>query len=708
MSTKKISKVSKDTDKIWSLMTEMDESDIDEVLKTIPDDQLHHFRTKFNAMQNPKTTPYTGGSDEIELLAFNIINVQEIYARRFAMTSLVGFIYQMMSEWEPPTVEGVESDKLISQNDPQFANIFNEKNDILLRNRPVEIYNSIIKDTLTEISKLSENSEEHITELLALYKTLYENQYKLNRFQHFCENKKLKDLNKEFDTVNKEKLKYELLIKMEQKRLSVLETKLKLRKKFEGSEAQEILLKNNDVKIDRSIENDTIDSYLENPTSARLTKIDKLQKIEVFEIQINNKNTMIKNNIALLDDAVTQLDILKSKIDNIKNIISDFNKKINKVKSDYKKIFANTEELELIQIDEYDITDEEYEKLVSEVKNELKIEITREEFYEKHRSTVKCFLDEYFRYSPNNHVQCAYKPNYDDKLRIPLTEAYKKFVNKDMSKDEYLQAVHTHEKEIEDLQLECEKKYERSVIPPDDTFCRWKRYTDNNFEYIKQATDDIYAEKSDFEFSIVPLKYFKGTNIDDLNKEADEWQRKYAKEFETDIYRAQFSIHNLLGQWVKNVEKTNFYTKETQIVKSIIEQSQEDARMGNKLMKERIKKGKAKNIEKYGEHDKMMKSYKSEGMEDMNVKHVDEIKIDQDTLREINNIDESKNDEIEVEYVNIKPNLKHKHRGYTKTGKFHIPAEKIDPDSTKMMNTIDSYKKIEEENLLKLMKKSEK
>ena len=147
----------------------------------------------------------------------------------------------------------------------------------------------------------------------------------------------------------------------------------------------------------------------------------------------------------------------------------------------------------------------------------------------------------------------------------------------------------------------------------------------------------------------------------------------------------------------------NYDGTKAQIIKSIIDQSQEDSRMGNKLMKERIKKGKQRNENKYGKHDDKMKTYKPNGMDDMNVKHVDDIKIDNNTLNNINNIDESKNDEIEVEYVNIKPNLKHRHRGYAKTGKFHIPAEKTVPETTRFMKPADMHKKIEANNLKKML-----
>ena len=697
-----MSQIDIDTDKIWSLMSEMDEEDVDEVLKNMSEEQLLHFRTKFNCMQKPKTTPYMKGKNKI--LAFSIVNVREIYARRFAMTSMIGYSYQMKDEWEPQEpIDGIIGDDLVSQNDPEFANIFNVKNDELLKKRPIEIYNKIISETKEKIDKFGNtDNDEELSTVLNLYEKLYKNEYRLNRFQHFCNNKILKELVKKLEVLENEKIKYEISIKMERKRLAVVESKLALRKKFEGSEMQKNFIKHNNQKIDRNSEAEFIDNYLENPKTIKLSKNDKLQSVEIFEAQLFNKNSIINNSHITLTEVEEKLIKLKQELNSIKKIMSTFLQNIADTKNKYKQIFGEINSLESVSIDEYDITDEEYAQLLQECKDELHIKITKEEFYEKNRSIIKMFLDDHFKYNPNNHVQCAYKPNYDDELRIPLTQAYKKYVNKDSTREEYTKAYSVFDNEIEKLQRQCEKKYERSVIPPADTFCRWNRYTDNNFEYIKQATDDIYCEKSDLDLSILPLADFEKETDEKTQEVAEEWQRKHAPEFETAVFRATYGIHNLLGPWTENREKTNFYTKKTQIIKSIIDQSQEDARIGNKLMKERVKKGKAKNEKKYGKNDKFIDTYKSEGMEDMNVKHIDDLDITQESLKDINNIDESTNDEIEVEYFNIKPDLKNKHRGYVKTGKFHIPAEQKLPE-TVAMKPSDMHKHIQKKNLEKFM-----
>lgn len=702
-----------DLKKILDILMQLPENEIDDVLKTMPETMQHMLRTKFNIMKNPKTTPIMG--DEKEILEFSIINIKEKYAQRFAMTSLIGFIYKMMEEWEPKKpINGVMDEDLISQNDPEFANIFNKKYEYLLQHRPIEIYNNIIKKSTNEINKLKNSNLNTLSDddkqikLLDLYSDLYQNDYKLNKFEYFLNNKLYKLENKKLQELENEKLKHETCINMDKKRLQILEIKLKLRKKFEGSEAQKLFNKNNKQQINRDSEQQNIDEYLENPDNTRLSKIDKLQEVAVFEVQIFNKNTIIKNNIHIVKDVVEQIQKQQTIIKKIeeKNVV--FKKNINQIKTDYKIIFNEINSLESLTIDEYEPTDTEYTDLIDECKKELKITQTKEEFYTVNRNIIKMFLDEFLKYDPNYHIQCAYKPNYDDKLRIPLTEAYKKFISKDITKEEYYEAMKKYEKNIEKLQKQCEIKYERSIIPPDDTFCRLKRYTDNNFEYLKQATDDIYCEKSDFELSIVPLKYFKGKDEDDLNKQADEWERKYSKEFEGEVFRASFGIHNLLGPWTENREKTNFYTKETQILKSIIAQSEEDAKMGNKLMKDRINKGKKKNEKKYGKLDDKFKNYKNENMDEMNVKHVDDLDITFDKLKDINNIDESTVDEIEVEYINIKPDLKNKHRGYVSTGKFHIPAEKTLPENASAMSPADLHNYKEEEKMQKSIKNAMK
>ena len=239
-----------------------------------------------------------------------------------------------------------------------------------------------------------------------------------------------------------------------------------------------------------------------------------------------------------------------------------------------------------------------------------------------------------------------------------------------------------------------EQEYERSLIPPDDTFFRWERYVNEHYEELRQATDDIYCEKSDLEFTLVPLEIFEGDDTDQVREQSKAWCRKYSSEFEADVYTAEFGKHNMLGPWSENRERRDFYNKNSEIIKRIIEQSEEDQKLGQKLMKKRAKKAKQKNIQEMGEDDPSLKNYMqtaNTSLQEGGAQHVDKLNTDSritpNKLKSMRTTEDSNKDELEVGYFNIRPQSRKGRRrraGKTDTGKIHIQAEK-DVPATKPM-----------------------
>jgi len=367
-----------------------------------------------------------------------------------------------------------------------------------------------------------------------------------------------------------------------------------------------------------------------------------------------------------------------------------------------------------MELETYELTDSEYDSIVQATKLATGIEKTREEYIEERRQIVQDFLDEYLVYNPDNHVQCSYKPNYDDPLRKPLKTAWVKF-HEDGDEAAYNQAIEDHSNKVNKVRVIKEAEYERSLVPPDDTFFRWQRYIDNNYEEIRQATDDIYAEKSDVEFSLVPLSTFEG-DLEDIQAQAAEWQRKYADEFEGDVYQATFGVHNMLGSWSQNRERRDFYTKNSEILKRIIQQNEDDQKMGKRLMKERSEKKRKENESETGPADEGLKGYRKNkhagpgGLESGGAKHMDDIdktksavpgrttaadKMVKD-LEKIQDHQDSMRDEVEVGWHNIRPDRRRGRvrAGKTVSSKFHIPTDKEAPAKGFVMKPGDVHKHI--------------
>jgi hypothetical protein len=285
---------------------------------------------------------------------------------------------------------------------------------------------------------------------------------------------------------------------------------------------------------------------------------------------------------------------------------------------------------------------------------------------------IQGFLDQYFVYNPDTHVQCAYKPNYEDPLRTPL--------------------------QMDEHRRITEEKHERALIPPDDTFFRWNRYVENNYEELRQATDDIYAEKSDFEFDIVPLEVFEGPNAE---ADAAAFDRKYADEVEADILRATFGSHNLMGSWAQNREKRDFYNEHTEIIKRIINENVESQKFGRKLNKQRAEQKKAENEKLSGPHASGFADYKKSNptpLRDHGATEASEIPTQDIIPKDTGKL---KKGEMEVGVTQIRP-VKRRggRRGYRGDGeqwKFHIPEEKMEPGQVKVGRPSAMHKKIMQE-----------
>src|SRR5690606_12779857 len=96
----------------------------------------------------------------------------------------------------------------------------------------------------------------------------------------------------------------------------------------------------------------------------------------------------------------------------------------------------------VLPIERYQLTAEEEEALIEETKAELGIEQTAEDYIARVQEQIERFLDEYFRFNPDIHVRCAYKPNYKDPVR---------------------NVIHPDSNDPAIPE-------ERRIIPPDDTF----------------------------------------------------------------------------------------------------------------------------------------------------------------------------------------------------------------------------------------------
>ncbi len=665
-------KFDSDLEKLWKVLVTATPEQQEEMIKRLDAKTIHLLRTR----SNPFKKPVFKGENR-SILAFNLINLREKYYSRFCMTGLIGFLYRMLDEWQPEgVVDGTSVDSLVSQQDANFSNTLLER----LRKFEYETPLNRLKEKIS-------NPETGLADKLAAQLELYQRQIVGLLPQIEAAKSKLDECELALDRAQKSH-------RMNEKRLTVLQNKLALRVKFEGSPEQAKLLASiaHRPAAYAPRYEDIPDELLEDVKNTKLSDFDREQPIDVFHQQILNREKYIEMDLAAISEHTLKTDAARAEHDNLKSQLQELKNLTLATKQDCRQAGLKKP---VYSTDKYEATESEYTELLESVKHDLGIAETREEFVDRKRELIQLFLDQYFLYNPDTHVQCAYSPNYNPKLRDEVTKIYQEYQACRINQAEYDRRMSEYNAKITALQ----EKYEYRVIPPSDSFARLDRYVENHYEELRQATDDIYCEKSDLEFSIVPLKVFSGNNEDQIQAEAHDWKQKYSEEFESDVYQAEFGVHNLLGSWIENREKRDFYTKNSEIIKGIIKANEDDKRLGKKLMKQRTENMNKKS----GPTDPGIKTYMksaSAPLTKLGAKHVSDI-TDAD-LKKINRTDESTKDEVEVGYYSIQPRArtgKRKYAGQTNTGKFHIPADTETSATGLMMRPTDVHKSIAQSEL---------
>lgn len=128
------------------------------------------------------------------------------------------------------------------------------------------------------------------------------------------------------------------------------------------------------------------------------------------------------------------------------------------------------------------------------------------------------------------------------------------------------------------------------VTPPINVFHHFKRYHDNHFEQLREVVQALYNEKPDIEFAI---NYYEAFN----NPESARKHRiQHEAEFKYSVQTIENTGLTLLGPFKQNRERVDFYNKNTEPIKRMMEQQEMDHKLGKDLMEKKVKDEKRKNV----------------------------------------------------------------------------------------------------------------
>jgi hypothetical protein len=204
------------------------------------------------------------------------------------------------------------------------------------------------------------------------------------------------------------------------------------------------------------------------------------------------------------------------------------------------------------------------------------------------RSIVHEFLTSLFEFNPDKHVRSAYSINKGG------ADTERK--NLSVKRGVPVPPPETGEQAYDDAMRH---------VPAADVFHKFRMYCDSNYQQLRDATVDLYADKPDLEFAIQPFAEHKD------EEDAKKFINKYRNRVTCDIRMCHSGQWNLAGPFTKNRERIAYYNDKTRVLEEMMAQQERDARLGAELMSKRIVRKKRENVAAEGEDASGLASYKS-------------------------------------------------------------------------------------------------
>ncbi len=286
------------------------------------------------------------------------------------------------------------------------------------------------------------------------------------------------------------------------------------------------------------------------------------------------------------------------------------------------------------------------------------------------RIIVKQFLEEFLQFNPDEHVRSAYRPNKADKSRVPLetmaakvatkhlmatdkefkakedfytdlnkvvnadgttkTKRVKKTViGKDGQKKEVWREVPVQQEPAKETtettkEVSVEVKDIYEMIPPHDTFGRFKHYYTSHYEELRDAVNHLYCEKPELELAINPYSWHK------TPEEAEAFRKKHSNEVIAEVFTAHSGKWNFFDSFKAQRESVNFYNENTAVLEEMVKQLERDEKLAQDMLKKRVTKAKAKNELEVGPDAENFKKWRAQNndLQKMGAKYIGDMADD--------------------------------------------------------------------------------
>ena len=148
-------------------------------------------------------------------------------------------------------------------------------------------------------------------------------------------------------------------------------------------------------------------------------------------------------------------------------------------------------------------------------------------------------------------------------------------------------------------------------LPPQDTFHRLNYYAEVNYESLRAVTEALYPERADLDWVIMPWAVFGGRPAE-VDAEFDRFCSRHSEEFPSAVRSVDVGRWTFLGDFRGNRDKINFYNRNTEVLKRIMDRHEEDRKLGAELMRRRVEDKKLENIAEAGPDAAGLAGYRRE------------------------------------------------------------------------------------------------
>lgn len=132
------------------------------------------------------------------------------------------------------------------------------------------------------------------------------------------------------------------------------------------------------------------------------------------------------------------------------------------------------------------------------------------------------------------------------------------------------------------------------VEPPIDVFYHLDRYIANHYEQLREVVGAVYNEKPDIELAAIYYDHF------DTPEAARDHQIMHADDFRAGVFTISNTGVTFIGPFKKNRERVDFYNKNTDILKKMVEQMEQDHKLGKDIMEKEKMAKKIRNVREAG------------------------------------------------------------------------------------------------------------